>query len=110
PGNVPALGALLAVPPGPGVVVGGEIPYLPEARAKREENRKNRWTDDPEIKCYMPGVPRANYMPYPFQIIQGTDTIMISYQFADAVRIIHLNDPGPAPAPSWMGWSVGRFE
>lgn len=110
PGNVPELGALLAIPPGPGVVVGEEIPYLPSAREQRDRNRANRWTADPELKCYMPGVPRATYMPYPFQITQGSDTIMISYQFADAVRTVHMNDPGPPPTDSWMGWSVGRWE
>lgn len=109
-GPAPELGTLAAIPPGPGVVVGGEIPYLPDALPQRDENRANRWTHDPELKCYMPGVPRANYMPYPFQIVQGTDKIMISYQFADAVRIIHMDDPGPAPDLSWMGWSVGHWE
>jgi hypothetical protein len=108
--GVPEFGTLLAIPPGPGVVVGGEIPYLPSALPQREQNRKNRWTADPEVKCFMPGVPRANYLPYPFQIIQGTDKIMFSYQFADAVRIVHLDDPGPAPDFSWMGWNIGRFE
>jgi hypothetical protein len=58
----------------------------------------------------MPGVPRANYLPHPFQIVQGTDAIMMSYEFADAVRIVHMIDPGPAPADSWMGWNVGRWE
>jgi hypothetical protein len=110
PGPVPALGALLAVPPGPGVVVGGEIPYLPAALEQRRLNRERRWTDDPELKCYMPGVPRATYLPYPFQIVQGTDTILFSYEFADAMRIVHMNDPGPAPDYSWMGWSVGRWD
>jgi len=109
-GPVPSLGALFAVPPGPGVVVGGEIPYLPAALEKRRSNRDNRWTADPEMKCYMPGVPRANYLPYPFQIVQGTDTILMSYEFADAVRLVHLTDPGPAPADSWMGWNVGRWD
>jgi hypothetical protein len=109
-GPVPQLGALLAVPPGPGVVVGGSIPYLPGALERRRENRAQRWTADPEIKCFMPGVPRANYMPYPFQIVQGTDTIMMTYEFADAVRIVNMKDPGPAPANSWMGWNVGRWE
>lgn len=109
-GPVPELGTLVAVPPGPGVVVGGEIPYKPEALEQREENRANRWTEDPEIKCYMPGVPRANYLPYPFQIVQGTDTILMSYQFADAVRIVRMDDPGPAPDLSWMGWNVGHWE
>jgi hypothetical protein len=110
PGPNSALGAMGAVPPGPGVVEGGEIPYLPAAAATRQLNFKNRWTADPEIKCYMPGVPRATYMPYPFQIIQGSDTIMISYEFADAVRLVNMKNPGKAPADSWMGWSIGRWD
>jgi hypothetical protein len=110
PGPKGSLGTLLAVRPGPGVVVGGEIPYLPAAREQRQKNREHRWTDDPEVKCFMPGVPRANYLPQPFQIVQGTDTILMSYEFADAVRIVYMNDPGPAPDYSWMGWSVGRWE
>src|SRR5215471_20325386 len=65
------LGSLAAIPPGQSVVEGdGKIPYLPEAVAKRDENRKNWPTDDPEVKCYLPGIPRATYLPYPFQIIQ----------------------------------------
>jgi hypothetical protein len=110
PGLMFQLGAIGAVPPGLGVVEGEEIPYLPEAAAKKKENFENRMTLDPEIKCFLPGVPRATYMPYPFQIIQGSDTIMISYEFADAVRLVYMNNPGPAPADSWMGWSIGRWE
>ena len=109
-GPAPMLGALLAVPPGPGFVVGGEIPYLPAALATREANRKNRWTDDPEINCFMPGVPRANYMPYPFQIFQSKDYLFIAYEYAGAVRNVYMKDPGPPPADSWMGQSVGKWE
>src|ERR1700722_8783082 len=65
------LGAIAAVPAGRGVVVGNEIPYKPEALAKKQANFANRRTDDPEAKCYMPGIPRANYIPYPFQIVQS---------------------------------------
>ena len=71
PGPDPAIGAIGAVAPGPGVVEGGEIPSLQAAAAARKQNFKNRWSADPEIKCFMPGAPRANYMPYPFQIIQA---------------------------------------
>jgi len=109
-GPAPELGTLTAVRPGPGVVVGDSIPYLPSALEQRRWNREHRWTADPEIKCFMPGVPRANYLPHPFQIVQGSDAIMLSYEFADAVRIVHMNDPGPAPADSWMGWNVGHWE
>src|SRR5262245_57481671 len=60
--DVVALGAVGAVPAGMGVVEGGEIPYTAEAKAKREENRAKWLERDPEIKCYLPGVPRATYM------------------------------------------------
>lgn len=105
-----ALGAVGAVPPGMGVVEGGAIPYLPAALAKKKENQDNWLKADPEIKCYLPGVPRATYMPYPFQIFQNADTVFIAYEYAGAVRNIFMKNPGPAPVDSWMGQSVGRWE
>src|SRR5437899_11354683 len=105
-----ALGAVGAVPPGLGVVEGGEIPYKPEALAKRKQNQQDWLNLDPEIKCYLPGVPRATYMPYPFQILQSTSAITFAYEYAGAVRNIYLKDPGPPPADSWMGQSVGHWE
>ena len=104
-----ALGAVGAVPPGLGVVE-GEIPYRPDALARKKQNHENWLTLDPEIKCYLPGVPRATYMPYPFQILQSARSIFIAYEFAGAVRDVYLKDPGPAPVDSWMGQSVGRWD
>jgi hypothetical protein len=105
-----ALGAAGAVPPGLGVVEGGEIPYKPEARARKKQNQQDWLKLDPEIKCYLPGVPRATYMPYPFQILQSASALTFVYEYAGAVRNIFLKDPGPAPADSWMGQSVGRWD
>lgn len=105
-----ALGAVGGVPPGPGVVEGNEIPYKLEAAAKKKENAEH-WLDrDPEVRCYMPGIPRAMYMPYPFQITQGTNKIEMSFEFAGASRTIHLDPVDPPPADTWMGHSVGRWE
>lgn len=104
------LGAAYSVPPGFGVIEGDRIPYLPEALRKKKENFANRLKLDPEIKCYMPGVPRAVYMPYPFRIIQSAKGILISYQFAGAVRITNMGTPTKPPADSWMGWSNGHWE
>ena len=109
-GPVAGLGAQFSVPAGIGVVEGGTIPYKPEALAKKNENSANRMKLDPEIKCYMGGVPRSNYMPYPFQIIQGTGTIMMAYEFAGAVRTINMGKATEAPVDSWMGWSNGHWE
>src|SRR5438105_5315707 len=109
-GRVVTLGAEDAVPPGIGWVDGGEIPYLPAAAAKKKENYDKRLTLDPEIKCYLPGVPRAMYMPYPFQIIQSKDVTMLVFEYAGAVRTINMGKPTEAPADSWMGWSNGHWE
>ena len=105
------MGAVGAVPGSMGVIVGGgKIPYTPEARALKEENMANWSERDPEVKCYMPGVPRATYMPMPFQIVQSENDFFIAYQFAGAVRDIYLDNPGSSPVDSWMGWSVGNWE
>ena len=103
-------GAVGSVPAGLGVVEGGTIPYKKKALKKRDENKKN-WLDrDPEIKCYLPGVPRANYMHLPFQIFHSEKAIFFAYEYAGAVRNIYLEDPGPAPVDSWMGQSWGYWE
>jgi hypothetical protein len=105
-----ALGAVGAVPAGTGIVEGDELPYLPEAAKKQQENQAN-WLDrDPEIKCYLPGVPRANYMSLPFQILHSEKAVFFAYEYAGAVRNILLKDPGPAPVDSWMGQSVGAWD
>jgi hypothetical protein len=104
------LGAQFAVPPGAGVVVGGEIPYLSEARAERDRRYENRLIDDPEGKCYLGGVPRSTYMPYPFQILQNERDVVIYYQFATAFRRVFVDGKEEAPLDSWMGWSNGRWD
>ena len=109
-GPVFALGAAFSVPPGMGVVDAGEIPYLPEALAKRNANGASWMTLDPEVKCFMPGIPRATYMPYPFQIVQSADTVLFTYEFASTSRIVRMNSQEKSPAPAWMGWNVGRWD
>ena len=109
-GPVVALGAAFSVPPGMGVIEGDELPYLPEALAKRNANGAD-WTKlDPEIKCFMPGIPRATYMPYPFQIVQSAENEVFTYEYASARRSVRKNSQEKSPAPAWMGWSLGRWD
>jgi len=108
--EVVALGAVGSVPAGLGVVEGGTIPYTPAALKKRDENKADWIHRDPEIKCYLPGVPRANYMSLPFQIFQSESATLIAYEYAGAVRNLQFKDPGPAPVDSWMGQSVAHWE
>src|SRR5467141_1508544 len=106
-----ALGAAGAVPGSLGVVQGdGQIPYKPEALLIKKENREH-WIDrDPELKCYLPGIPRAMYMPYPFQIVQSTNKVNIAYAFTSTARTIHLDKVEGPPDDTYMGHSVGRWE
>ena len=123
PGPQPTLlGAWGAQPGGLGIVEGGTIPYKPEALKKKQENFKNRMvvkvtndphrfdTGDPELQCYRPGVPRANYMPYPFQIFQTQQQLLMVYEYKGAVRNVYMDPHREAPADSWMGWSNGHWE
>jgi hypothetical protein len=110
PGPFYQLGAIGAVPPGQTVVEGGDIPYLPAAAEQKRKNYVNRWTEDPEVKCYLPGIPRATYMPYPFQIVQSPKNILFAYEYASANRVVNMDKPTEAPVDSWMGWSNGKWE
>jgi hypothetical protein len=107
---VAAFGAVGAVPAGRSVVEGGEIPYKPEMMKKRAENAANWITLDPEVKCYLPGVPRAMYQPFPFQIVQGTDVMLMAFEFAGATRPVYMTKVEAPPIDTWMGHSLGRFE
>ncbi len=110
PGPVLQLGAAHAVPPGLGVVMGGPIPYKPNALEKKKQNAKNALKEDAEIKCYLPGVPRMMYMPYPVQIVQSTEFILMMSEFATAQRTINMTTNNRPPADTWMGWSNGRWD
>jgi hypothetical protein len=107
---VVALGSVGIVPPGPGVVEGNEIPYKPEAAAKKKQLAETWLDNDPEVRCYKPGIPRAMYMPYPYQITQGTNKIQMVFEYAQASRTIHLDVVDGPPADTWMGFSKGRWE
>jgi hypothetical protein len=103
--------ARLGVPAGQGIVEGNEIPYQPWAAAKQRENFEKRESLDPELKCYLPGVPRITYMPYPFQIVQSPAQISILYEYIHTVRNIFMGTPHlRGPIEWWMGDSRGRWE
>src|SRR5437870_1631380 len=104
-----ALGAAAGVPGSIGVVQGdGQIPYKPEAAVIKQQNSEN-WIDrDPELKCYLPGIPRAMYMPYPFQLVQSTNKINIAYAFTSTARTINLAKVEGPPDDTYMGHSAVR--
>src|SRR5450755_4068009 len=110
PGPLFQLGALGAMPAGQGIVEGGEIPYTPAASAQQKENYQNRMKLDPEVKCYMPGIPRANYMPFPFQIVQSQRDIAFAYEYATSNRVVNMGKFREGSVDTWMGTSNGHWE
>ena len=110
-GPAPMVGALGAIPAGLSVVGGDTIPYREDAAEQRAANRANWLALDPAVKCYMPGIPRAVYMPFPFQFVQTPEAILVAYEFASTSRVIHLDRAGTeAELPSWMGYSLGHWD
>ena len=109
--NIQAHPAEKGIPAGLGVVEGDEIPYQTWAAAKKRDNFDNRATADPESKCYLPGVPRITYMPYPFQIFQTPTHVALVYEYVHAVRRIFMDSPHPDGPIEWfMGDSRGRWD
>lgn len=105
------MGALSAIPGSQGIVEGGRIPYTEQALRQRNDNRVDAIDKDPLTKCYMPGVPRANYLPFPFQIVQSSDVILIAYEFAEANRILYVDQPEiVSQVDAWMGHSNAHWE
>ncbi|MBZ5578674.1 MAG: hypothetical protein LAP40_19095 [Acidobacteriia bacterium] len=104
------LGAIGAEPAGQGIVEGGEIPYTPAAAATQKQNFQNRMKLDPEVKCYMPGIPRANYLPFPFQIVQSQRDIAFAYEFATANRVVNMGKFQEGAVDTWMGTSNGHWD
>jgi hypothetical protein len=103
-------GAIGAMPGGQGIVEGGEIPYTAAAAAQQKENFKDRMKLDPEVKCYMPGIPRANYMPFPFQIVQSQRDIAFAYEYATSNRVVNMGKFRNGAVDTWMGTSNGKWE
>ena len=109
--NIEDHSAEKGVPAGQGVVEGGTLPYLPEALQQRNENSRNRATADPESKCYLPGIPRMMYMPFPFQIVQTPTHIAMAFEYVNGVRHVFLTGEHPeGPIDWWQGDARARWD
>ncbi|MBV9505434.1 MAG: hypothetical protein JO323_10575 [Acidobacteriia bacterium] len=82
----------------------GKIPYKSEAIAKQKQNFENHATADPETRCFQPGVPRAAYVPSPFQIFQNDRAVYMVYQDVHAYRIVYLDR---AEHNEGLGYAMG---
>ena len=100
------------VPPGAGVVIGGDIPYQPWALEQKKQNYANRHTEDTDAKCFLPGVPRLTYMPYPFRIVQTPQKLTFLHEYIHVTRHVYTDGTTHPRGPIewWLGDSRGRWE
>lgn len=88
-------------------------PMLPWTRAMWEYNQGNRVAYDPQGFCLPPGGPRAFGTPYPMEMIQQKDRIIVIFEGGGHVwREIHMDgrELPEDPNPSYFGYSVGHWE
>jgi hypothetical protein len=103
--GMPASIGYLADPPD------GKIPYRPEALARRQQNYAQRATEDPVNRCYMPGVPRLMYLPFPFQIFQSAKYVTMVSEYVHVYRTIYTDGSKHLEGLDfWNGDSRGRWE
>jgi|HubBroStandDraft_5_1064220.scaffolds.fasta_scaffold31150_4 hypothetical protein len=89
----------------------GKIPYLQDALKQRDTNFKNRASADPSSNCFQAGVPRASYLPTPFQFIQSPGNLAIVYTDNHAYRIVEPSSiPHDDGIDFFMGDSRGHWE
>ena len=90
----------------------GEFPIQPWAAALAQQREQDFRKDDPYSHCLPLGVPRINTGNRPFKIFQMPGVVVILYESTYMFRQIFLDGrPLPKdPQPTWMGYSVGRWE
>jgi hypothetical protein len=104
----------LGMPAGRSVVVDppdGHIPYLPDALATREQNRAQREIADPLSSCYLAGVPRTMTLPFPLEIFQTDEEVVVLSEYVHTWRWIPLVALPRYPGyESWMGDPRGHWD
>lgn len=92
-----------------------DVPFTEWGLKTFQQRRSNLSKDDPEGYCLPPGVPRYTGTPYPFQIVQLPDRVVILYEGgAHTYRTIFMDGrkhaTGDKLNPTWMGESIGSWE
>ena len=88
----------------------GKVPYQPWAVAQRKENRAKYI--DPNLLCFLSGVPRTMYVPTVLQILQPPGSVVMVLERAHAFRIIPTDGRGHLDErlKLWNGDPRGRWE
>ena len=107
PGGPPRYAAYLAAD-----LPEGSVPFKPRGQALLRERFEQLGKDNPFSRCLPPGVPAAWMQPAPIKIVQNRDVTFVLYENRGMFRQIFTDGRAlpKDPNPSWMGYSIGRWE
>ena len=89
-----------------------DVPYQPWAKTLYQHRRDTESKDDPTGWCVPGGVPRSDFVPYPFKIMNAPGMTIILYEAVHSFRQIFTDgrDLPKDPNPTWMGYSIGHWD
>lgn len=88
------------------------IPFQPWSRKLAEERSDgSRGKDDPAAYC-VPGMPKLLVLPYPYKIVPVPGMMLMLYEGFTTYRQIFTDGRAlpKDPQPSWLGYSVGKWD
>lgn len=90
----------------------GEVSFTPWGEKVYKHRQATEGKDDPQAYCVLSGVPREDFVPYPFKILQTGGEVAILYEAIHSYRQIFMDGHKlpKDPNPTWMGYSVGHWE
>lgn len=90
----------------------GEVSFTPWAEPIYKERQDTQGKGDPQAYCVLSGVPREDFVPYPFKILYTDGMVVILYEALHSYRQIFMDGRAlpKNPQPTWMGYSVGRWD
>lgn len=85
---------------------------LLKERDFQNENHDPDISVDPTERCIPPGIPRTMLQPFPWEIVQARDRIVMIFEYQSLVRQIFMDGRGHPKdwEPMYMGHSIGKLE
>jgi len=90
----------------------GEVSMQPWAETLYKHRQETLGKEDPQGLCVLSGVPREDFVPYPFKILNSPGVMVVLYEALHSYRQIFMDGRAlpKSPNPAWMGYSIGRWE
>jgi hypothetical protein len=91
----------------------GSVPLQPWAETLYKERIENNGKDHPGARCWPSGIPEKNNIPDGMKVVQTPDVMLFLYESRTIYRQIFTDGrshPKNDPQPTWMGYSIGKWE